>query len=409
MEARPRWIARLLLLGPLVALHAAPALAQVRPGVLRLAPAPDQLGPYDVGRFTLSLADPARPGRPMTVDVWYPVDPADAHGPPSRYAIPLLGGLDSDIALDGPPLSPKRPFPLVVFSHGSFGIRFQSFFLCETLASHGFVVASPDHYGNTLLDAFAGGGAMTPAQLVQTAIDRVLDVRFVIDLMLAKSATAGDALAGGVDATRIGVSGHSFGGFTSLAIASGFGALQDPRVPPFTPLALDPRVDAIAPLAPASSFLTDGELAGIRIPMLVVGGTSDVTTPIDPESSRPYAKVSSRYDYRVWLEDAGHFSFTNICDLGLVLEQLGIPKENAPGWDEGCTPELMPIGTAKRLVDLYVVAFFQRHLRHDLRYDPWLSPVYATRFEPEVDFAQRSLGTLLFGTASRAALATSLR
>lgn len=380
-----------------VAFAAAPAAApdaagaQTRPGILRLAPAPDQLGRFDVGRTTLSLVDPARADRPVTVDVWYPVDPADAHGAPSRYGLPLLGGIDSRVALDNPPVSPFGPFPLVVFSHGNFGIRFQSWFLCELLASHGFVVASPDHYTNTLLDAFNGGGSLPPAKLVQTAIDRVLDVRFVIDRMLAKSADPADAFSKRVDAARIGVTGHSFGGFTTLASASGFGEYSDPRVPPFAPVPADPRVRAIAPLAPASGFLTDAELARIRVPMLVVGGTDDRTTPLDPQSTRPYAKAGSRFAYRSWLLRAGHFSFTNTCDFGLILENLGVPKENAPGWDEGCTPDLLAIDTAQRLTNLYVVAFFQRHLRHDLRYDPWLALPYARRFERDVDFAQRAL------------------
>jgi predicted dienelactone hydrolase len=374
----------------LLAAPAPVALAQTRGGVLRLAPAPDLPGPHPVGRITLNLADPARGNRPVTVDVWYPVDPADAHGPRTRYALPLLGGVDSERALAGPPASPHGPFPLVVFSHGNFGIRFQSYFLAEALASHGFVVASPDHYGNTLIDGL-GNPSVTPERLVQFAVDRVLDVRFVIDRMLAKSADPQDAFARRVDPSRIGVSGHSFGGFTTLAIAGGFGEFQDPRFPIFTSIPRDPRVKAIVPLSPASGFLTDGELASITIPTMILCGTDDRTTPFDPQSTRPFAAISSRYDYRSWLERAGHFSFTNICDLGRVLENLGIPKESAPGWDEGCTPDLLPIDTAHRLTNLYVVAFFQRHLRHDLRYDPWLSAPYASRYEPEVDFLQRAL------------------
>ena len=46
--------------------------------------------------------------------------------------------------------APGGPFPGVVFSHGMAGHRRQSTFLCTHLASHGFVVASPDHVGNTL-------------------------------------------------------------------------------------------------------------------------------------------------------------------------------------------------------------------------------------------------------------------
>src|SRR5262249_27794141 len=60
-------------------------------------------------------------------------------------------------------------FPLVAFSHGYGGHRRQSTFLCTHLASHGYVVVSADHAGNTVLDAlqaFMGGARQEPrAQL----------------------------------------------------------------------------------------------------------------------------------------------------------------------------------------------------------------------------------------------------
>ena len=37
------------------------------------------------------------------------------------------------------------PYPVVFFSHGSGGIRMQSTYLTVALASHGYVVVSPDH------------------------------------------------------------------------------------------------------------------------------------------------------------------------------------------------------------------------------------------------------------------------
>ena len=49
-----------------------------------------------------------------------------------------------------PPL--PGPHPLIVFSHGNSGFRRQSTFLTTHLASRGFVVAAPDHTGNTLFE-----------------------------------------------------------------------------------------------------------------------------------------------------------------------------------------------------------------------------------------------------------------
>jgi predicted dienelactone hydrolase len=140
----------------------------------------------------------------------------------------------------------------------------------------------------------------------------------------------------------------------------------------------DPRVAAIMPISPASSGFSDEELAESTVPMLVLGGTADVTTPVDPQSVRPFAFASSRPRYRVDLEKAGHSSFTNICDIAGALLDAGIPPvilEAVLGnYAEGCAPELIPIEEAHRVTNLYSLAFFARDLVGDPRYKRWLTP-----------------------------------
>src|SRR4030095_13688343 len=102
------------------------------------------------------------------------------------------------------------------------------------LASHGYVVASPDHHGNTFLDIAAG--VIDPLSFV----NRPKDMTFLLDQLLARNGTPGDFLAGAIDARRVGMSGHSFGGFTTFALAAGD--------------AKDDRIGAFMPLAPASPF-----------------------------------------------------------------------------------------------------------------------------------------------------------
>jgi len=359
-------------LAPLVLLGSP---ARAAGGLATLAPAPDRPGPFAVGRVSFPLTDAAR-SRTLEVDVWYPVDPVYEGGPKSRYELAFFGGVEAPLALAGPPVSKRERFPLVIFSHGNGGTRFQSYFLTEVLASHGFVVVAPDHTGNTLLELLAGP---SPIPLLEMAVLRIEDVKFLITTMLARNASAGDAFAGTLDPTRVGVTGHSFGGFTSLGVKAGFLG----RVAP------DPRVRAIAPLAPASSVFSDAALASITVPTLVVGGTLDETTEIAPESTRPFELVGSRSAYRAWIEDAGHFSFSNICDLAQVLVSLGLPPETAPGYDEACTARFVPVSEAHRLIELYVVSFFRVALRHDLRYLGYLGAPYAARYEPEIDFAAR--------------------
>jgi predicted dienelactone hydrolase len=270
---------------------------------------PDELGPFAVGRTTFVVVDPSRDDRTLTVDAWYPVDAEDAAGVPISVYDLIFTGLPSEVALDAPPVSSDGPFPLVVFSHGNNGIRFQSFFLTETLASHGFVVVAPDHAGNTAADL------IFPGPPFETR-DRPLDISFVITRMLEKSADSGDPFFETLDGIRIGVMGHSFGGFTTLAMATGF---QD--VPP------DFRVRALVPISPAVGGLSDEQLASVERPEIVIGGTADVTVPIDPSSVRAFELPSARPRYRIDVEDAGHNSFTNICDFFEVLLGAGVPPQ----------------------------------------------------------------------------------
>jgi predicted dienelactone hydrolase len=112
--------------------------------------------------------------------------------------------------------------------------------------------------------------------------------------------------------------------------------------------------------------------------MFVLGGTSDITTPVDPQSVRPFAFASSRPRYRVDLEKAGHGSFTNICDIADALLGAGLPPELIDfllgSVEEGCAPDLIPIDEAHRVSNLYAVAFFSRNLAGDPRYQRWLTP-----------------------------------
>ncbi|MEJ7584180.1 MAG: alpha/beta fold hydrolase [Acidimicrobiales bacterium] len=375
------------LVAPIVAVGGAPASAttpEAEASGAELLVRPSKIGPYAVGRTTVSMTDPSRSGfepdtfRTLTVDVWYPSDPEQVVGATKSFLDLLvtqaelpLAYADTEVSLDG-------DFPLVVFSHGSGGIRFQSWFLMEFLASHGFVVVAPDHAGNTALDGLFG----TTTPFAVTARNRPLDVSFVLDQMLASDDTVGDRFENTLDERHIGVVGHSFGGFTALAMEAGYGDI-----------APDPRVDAIVPVAPAAGPFTDAELSTITDPMLLLGGTSDITTPILNNTTRPWELVSSDRAYRVDIDRAGHNSFTNICDLRDILLDAGLPPDlleailaNA---EEGCAPELLPIKQVQRITNLYVVSFLQRVLNRDGGYQRFLTRGYARSRDLPVDFYRR--------------------
>jgi len=366
--------------------------------------APDAVGPFAVGRTSFTIADPDREGRELPVDVWYPVDPEHATGDPTLYqvaieiwiipeiwVVPRVFTAPSDLALQEPLISQAGEFPLIVFSHGSGGLRYQSFFLTEVLASHGFVVAAADHVGNTLLDELGG----TFAPLSEMMVERPLDVSFLITRMLEKNEDPGDFFYGSIDEERIGLCGHSFGGFTSFAAAAGFGADPPAEVASelpedFVPVPPDPRVDAIAPIAPASSWFGDTELEAISVPTMIIGGTLDTTTPIETENVRPFELIPGDV-FRADLHGAVHFSFSNSCDLIQGMVAGGIPQP-VIDWLLGadftapCNPPSLDMDEAQRITNLYTVSLFKAYVEDDERYEQYLTESYAQANEPDVTF-----------------------
>jgi predicted dienelactone hydrolase len=224
---------------------------------------------------------------------------------------------------------------------------------------------------------------------------RPLDVSFLITRMLEKNDTPGDDFYQSIDPERIGVCGHSFGGFTSFAMAAGFGADPPPEVAEqlpegFVPVPPDSRVDAIAPLAPAARWLGDTELAGISVPTMIIGGTEDTTTPIDIENVRPFELIADQV-FRADLLEAVHFSFSNSCDLIQSMNEKGFGDWVIKGllgeeFLKPCGPPSLDIGEAHRITNLYTVSLFKAFLMDDERYEEYLTEIYAEESEPDVTF-----------------------
>jgi predicted dienelactone hydrolase len=371
---------RSLLLAAVALVWLAAGLATSPAGATGSAPDPSTLGPFDVGHTQMNVVDPDREDRTLPTEIWYPADPGSAVGAPTFYS--LLGpmGLTSAVAVDDIPPTESMFRPLIIFSHGSGGFAIQSIVLMETLASHGFFVAAPNHVGNTQFDEM--NGTSDPFDVI--ARNRPQDASVVIDALLERSFTPGDSFFTKIRPFWIGAAGHSFGGFTVLALASGY---ED--------IPADSRVTAILPISGAANILSDEELQAIDIPTLFLGGTEDDAVPIDPVTIRAFDLISTRGrdKYRVDIEGATHTHFANICDIGQLLIGLGLPPETWENlgagallqpYEDTCTPEAFPIDEAVRIQNLYNVSFFSRYLRLDLRYQYFLTRFYAAHFEPVV-------------------------
>lgn len=323
--------------------------------------APDAPGPHLAGVATLTFTD-AR-GVALTAEVWYPA--GEGGDDPEPYPdLPF----PSEAWRDAPPV--PGPWPLVAFSHGNGGLRTQSAFFTERLATHGFVVVAPDHPYNTALD-------FDEARLADVAAARPGDVVSAVDEVFARSA-GGDPLLGGlVEPDRYGMSGHSFGGWTTLAVAGGVvdfaslaafcaendgydlcglgvsEALQVPDSP-------DPRAVAAMPMAPAGwySFGETG-LDGVA-PSLLLGGSKDEGESVEAEIQPLYDRLPAPRRLGV-VQGAGHYAFSDACAVAPVFEECG---EEAAGY--------VDLDTAHAVIRALGVAFFQVSLNGDDRYAEWL-------------------------------------
>lgn len=343
---------------------------------------PSKAGDYNVGRQSVQILDDQR-FRSLPVDVWYPTDATT--GDTAVYTFIPGVALPSESAIQDAPLSADGPFPVVVYSHGSGGQSYIASFFTETLASHGFVVIAPNHVGNTATEVLFGAGDEPEV----VAYNRPADTAFVITEMLERSADAESPFFGFMDPDRIGMAGHSFGGFTAYAAAGGLPAVNADA----TSIPVDDRVDAIVAMAPVTSILPPNVLESITIPTMVITGTDDQTTPIDPESAQAFDRVSSGFAYRVDLDDAAHQSFTDVCDYQQKLPSIdGIPAQFVDTIDAfalaGCQPDQMPFERAKELTNQYVIAFFLAHVAGDESYRLLLTPEF-TASDADVEFFSR--------------------
>lgn len=209
------------------------------------------------------------------------------------------------------------PFPVIGFSHGLGGSREGYEYLGRHWADRGYVSVHLQHLGSD--DAVwrdAAGTERTKALRQATvnpsnAINRPLDVTFAID-QLEKLHREPSPFQGKLNLDRIGVAGHSFGAFTTLAVA---GQVFTPGPGRQTSLA-DPRVKAAIPMsapAPADKRRLDEVYGKITIPCLHMTGTEDYSPIGDtqPDQRRlPFDHSQGSDQYLITFQDGDHAIFS---------------------------------------------------------------------------------------------------
>jgi len=302
-------------------------------------------GPWPVGARTVDIDG-------LRVEAWYPgevgsdagaspviYDPRD-HLPESergKISDEQNPWQDCDCYPDLPVDEAHGPYPVIVFIHGTAGFRTQSLPLMTHWASRGFVVLAADHPGLRLaamLNMLCAGP--TETRDLEGDVQRLL------------AAVRGEApglefAEGIIDAERIGMSGHSAGGFAVADWGS------------------DAQV--LAPLAGA------GTTPGAALQStLVMGGNAD--SVVSYEDTRGGYESSPSPKRFVGIENAGHLIFSQLCSLQNsagqnfveIGNEVGVCGTNLAGFLFQCGPELIADPDGWEIVHYATSAAFEETL-----------------------------------------------
>jgi pimeloyl-ACP methyl ester carboxylesterase len=212
------------------------------------------------------------------------------------------------------------PFPVVVFSAGAFCYPQQYANIIDFWVSHGYVVIQPNH-----LDS-PNRGKIRPNEISQMLSARVRDMSFVLDSLDAIEAQVPD-LRGRIDASRVAVAGHSFGGMIAM-VKAGLGmqnstgeVLADYTDARFSAAIVMSGVGQVPAMVnmPEVAYMTDDAFAGLAGPLIASGGTLDEgnvgTGVVYPWQWRmsSYTLAPTGDKYSLVLQDADHYLGGLIC------------------------------------------------------------------------------------------------
>jgi predicted dienelactone hydrolase len=264
----------------------------------------------------------AESNRHLPLAMFYPAAVRERSA--ARFVMPFFTNLE--LYKDAELASDRTKRPLVMFSHGrgSNGLYYAWF--AEFLAARGYIVAALNHYRANTYDS-------TIAYLANKLWQRPRDISLTISFLL------NDPFWGGlIDESRIGVAGHSQGGFTALWLA---GATINPEkylafqrgwrnnqmVPEYLrselPLDASPALDvhdkrikaafAMAPGIVQAFGMDEAGLRQLKVPAYITVGAADTQAP-PAENAEFAARYAERAELHVIPGRVDHDIFVNECN-----------------------------------------------------------------------------------------------
>ncbi len=252
------------------------------------------------------------------------------------------------------PKDAEGKYPLLIFSHGAFGIKNSNYSAFEELASHGYVVCSIDHPGHSFYtESTAGKKVIVDKAYLNEVIDanredyyttaeeyelikkwmkiRSEDINLTIDTILQKAKETDTinqksspkeelrALYSKIDTNKIGVFGHSMGAAASVWIGRerrDVSAVINIDGPYFSEITYDPKLDEI---------VATGEQ--YNVPILNIYSDQVWVQLQDGKNTGVYAgnKISKQIckeSYDVYLKGTKHLTLTDLALTSPVLASM---------------------------------------------------------------------------------------
>jgi predicted dienelactone hydrolase len=265
------------------------------------------------------------------------------------------------------PKDGNGPFPVIVFSHGLGGTAAGYEYLGRHWASYGYVSVHIQHHGS---DDAVWKDSKTPladmkkaAADVNNALNRPLDVRFALDELTELNKDS-KTLKGRLDLERVGMAGHSFGAYTTLAVAGQTFVTAGGKESKLD----DPRVKAAIAMSssPGKNKDYDTVFGSIKIPILHMTGTKDETpiTDVKAEDRRiPFDHITKADQCLIVFKDGDHMIFS------------GRPRLPA-----GANPDFQKLlaggekdADFQKLIAASSTAFWDGYLKDDAKAKAWLA------------------------------------
>jgi predicted dienelactone hydrolase len=300
--------------------------------------------------------------------------------------------------------STSSPIPVVILSHG-LGSRPADFAdIAEHFASYGFAVALPEHIGsNFALQRAVLAGQASEVFRVSEFVDRPLDVSFLLDELERLNHTS---FQGRLNLQRVAALGHSFGGYTVLALGGATAdfenlaqVCQDGRFLSFLDPALllqcraleasseakarltqglkDDRISLVVAFNPVNAGIFGPEgLGKLQIPVVIGASGYDPAAPLVPEQAFSFTWLTTPERYLLLARGGAH-----IPQLTAIVNRILSPSIDSEQLQEEV--ELFR-SNAKALM----LAFLQVYLADRSEYERYLQPFNVrTLGDPPFDFS----------------------